>query len=266
MPKIKVNGLDLNYNEFGAENEGVPIVLVHGLGSQAKYMEALANYLVANSNSHVFTLDLPGYGYSDRRENNPDMDKSYSIESLAKDVVAWLDAMSLKKVVLLGHSMGGQIAQTIARNNADRLYKLILLCTATHLRISGFELGLSKIIPFKTVVTMTFKRAFPKDHPNDKINDMVMDSLKCTSKVAFLKGLVNMTKKHFYSLPWLQEIRIPTLVIGSELDKSFGYDMSQVIAEKISGAILYTIRNGSHEAQVLHTEEVGKAIGKFLTS
>ena len=266
MPKIQANGLEMNYNEFGKENEGTPIVLVHGLGAQAKLMEPLANYMVSNYNSHVFTVDLPGFGLSDKREDHPDTDQSYSIASFAKDMVAWLDAVSLNKVIILGHSMGGMIVQTLAKEHPERIEKLILLCSATHVRASAIELAFAKLLPLKTTAAIPVKRAFPKDYPKDKLAEAVKEVLAHVTKNAYVKCLVQMTEKYFDSTPWLPELHFPTLVIGSENDRSLGFDMAKLLSEKIPGAILYTIRAGNHEAQLLHTEEVGTAIGKFITS
>jgi pimeloyl-ACP methyl ester carboxylesterase len=266
MPKIAVNGLEMNYNEFGKENEGTPIVLVHGLGAQAKWMEPLAKNLVSNYSSHVFTIDLPGYGLSDKREDHPDTDQSYSMASYVKDVVGWLDAVNLEKVIILGHSMGGMIVQLLAKEHPERIEKLILLCSATYVRASGIELAFGKMLSLKGTLGIVLKRAYPKDYSKEKMDAAIQEAVTLTTKNAFVKCLVQMTKKNFDSTLWLSELQIPTLVIGSEADRSLGYDMAKLLSEKIPGAILYTIRNGNHEAQILHTEEVGTAIGKFITS
>lgn len=266
MPKIQANGLEMNYSEFGSENEGTPIVLIHGFTAQAKWMEPLANNLVSNHNCHVFTIDLSGFGLSDKREDHPETDQSYSMASYVKDVIAWLDAVNLEKVILLGHSMGGMIVQLLAKEHPERIEKQILLCSATYVRAKAIELALSKIISLKTAIGTVLKRAYPKDYPKDKINATIQEAAALTTKNVFLKCLTQMTKKNFDSTPWLSELHVPTLVIGSESDRSLGYDMAKILSEKIPGAILYTIRNGNHEAQILHTEEVGTAIGKFITS
>ncbi len=265
MVKIKVNGLDLDYAEFGAGNAGTPVLLQHGLGSQKKFMEPLAKILVERYKLHVHALDLPGFGLSDRREDHPaDTDQSYSAESLAKDLVSFLDAAGIKKVHLLGHSMGGMVAQLVAKNAPDRIEKLILLATAPFLKVSGLELFLAKVVPYKTLLTTAFKRSFPKDYPKDKLEEAVAESASCTSRVAYLRTMAQMTKKHFFSEPWLPKIKAPTLVIGSEGDRQLGYEASKTIQSLIPGAILYTIKGGCHEAQVLHAEDVATAIGKFL--
>jgi pimeloyl-ACP methyl ester carboxylesterase len=156
------------------------------------------------------------------------------------------------------------IAQTIAKNAPDRLEKLILLATSCYLKISGIEHALSKIVPFKTLVTMVFNRSFPKDYPKDKLEEHVADSLKCTSRVAYLNAMTQITKKHFFSEPWLSQIKVPTLVIGGDSDRQLGFEASKTLQSQIPGAILYTIKGGNHEAQVLNTEDIATAIGKFV--
>jgi 3-oxoadipate enol-lactonase len=264
MPTITVNAVELDYNEFGAENKGTPVLLQHGLGSQKKYMEPLAKLLVDKYQLHVYTLDLSGFGLSGRREDKPGTDLSYSMESHAKDIIGFLDGMKIKKIILLGHSMGGMIAQKIAEIAPDRIERLILLATAPYLKITGVELALTKVLPIKTLVGMTFKRAFPLDYPKDKLEESIAESVKCSSKIAFVSDLSQMAKKNFCSEPWLPQIKIPTLIIGSEIDRSLGYEPSKRMQSLIPGAIIYTIKGGNHEAQLLHTEEVATAIGKFL--
>jgi pimeloyl-ACP methyl ester carboxylesterase len=243
------------------------LLLQHGLGSQGKHMEPLAKLLVEKYQLHVFTLDLAGFGFSDRREDHAaETDQSYSIESHAKDMVGFLDALKIKKVNLLGHSMGGMAAQMVAKMHPDRIEKLILLASAPFLKTSGIELALAKTMPFKVVLTTVFKRAFSPEYPKDKLDEAVAESAKCTSRVAFLNTMKQMTKNQFNSEPWLSQIKIPTLVIGGDNDRQLGYEASKTIQSLIPGAIFYTIKNGSHEAQVLHTAEVATAVGKFIGS
>ncbi|NMC05608.1 MAG: alpha/beta hydrolase [Candidatus Lokiarchaeota archaeon] len=264
MPKITVNSVELDYEEFGAGNKGTPVLLQHGLGSQKKFMAPLAKLLVDKYNIHVYTLDLAGYGLSGRREDKPGADVSYSIESFARDIVGFLDGLGIKQVILLGHSMGGMAAQMVVKIAPDRVERLILLATAPCLKLSAVELAMSKVLPFKALVGMTFKRAFPPDYPKDKLDEAVNESLQRTSRVAFVSDLAQMTRKHFFSEPWLPQVKVPTLVIGSENDRSLGYEASKRLHELIPGSILYTIKGGNHEAQLLHTEEVATAIGKFV--
>jgi pimeloyl-ACP methyl ester carboxylesterase len=72
----------------------------------------------------VLALDLPGYGASGRP------DAPYTPPWFAGVVRAWMDEMGLDKVVLVGHSMGGQISMTFALNWPDRLDQMVLSAPA----------------------------------------------------------------------------------------------------------------------------------------
>jgi pimeloyl-ACP methyl ester carboxylesterase len=61
---------------------------------------------------HAFAIDLPGFGKSKAERTN------WTIEEYAHDVTAFIDAMDLKNVVIIGHSMAGEIMlQTALTNN-----------------------------------------------------------------------------------------------------------------------------------------------------
>ncbi len=264
MPKIMANGIEINYYELGESNPGTPVVLQHGFTAQAKWMLAVAELLVKNYKRHVLAPDLPGHGLSGRREANQALDQTYSIASLARDMTAWIDALKLKKVIFLGHSMGGMVAQLIAKDHPERLEKLILLCTAPHLTINPVEKMLMKVAPLPMLVKTTHARAHPKDYPKDKLAEAVKEALSLTSPVATRAGLVQMQKASFDSTPWLSQISVPTLVIGSENDRSLGFAASKILADNIPGAKLSVIQGGPHEAQVDRPDDVAKAIGSFI--
>jgi pimeloyl-ACP methyl ester carboxylesterase len=264
MPKIEANGLGINYLEFGAGNEGTPVLLVHGLGAQAKWMEPLATYLVDNYGRHVFAIDLAGFGGSDKREDHPDTDQSYSVASYVKDIVAWMDAVGLEKTIMLGHSMGGIIAQLFAKDHADRLEKLILLNADTYFSHSGMEQFLVKNMPFGAVLKTALQRSHPVDCPKETLDKDVKEAIATVNRKIYVKCFVQNLKKSIDTTPWLPSISVPTLVFGSEADRVLRFASAKLIADTIPGATLHVIKNGCHEAQLFHTQEVGQAIGEFI--
>lgn len=101
------------------------LVLIHGLGS---YMPVWSRNLAELSRHHrVVAIDLPGYGKSAKANFD------YSMKFYADVVEAVIDSLQLKHVVLVGHSMGGQIALTHALRYPGRAEKLVLVAPA------GFE-------------------------------------------------------------------------------------------------------------------------------
>jgi len=119
-----INGYHVFYLEGGPES-GVPVVLIHGLGSKAQQdWVALAPYLV-RAGYHVYAMDLLGYG---RSAKPPEL--SYSICEEAKFVESFLDANHLTSVALGGESMGGWIAATVALDRPDLVKRLMLFDSA----------------------------------------------------------------------------------------------------------------------------------------
>lgn len=102
---------------------GPPLVLVHGFGG-AK--EDFADHLDALARSHeVVTFDHRGHGASD----NTGDPGSYSLKRMAADVLALADTFGFERFRLLGHSMGGMVAQHVVMEAPDRVEALVLMDT-----------------------------------------------------------------------------------------------------------------------------------------
>jgi pimeloyl-ACP methyl ester carboxylesterase len=120
---VSVDGVEVAFSDVGV---GEPtLLLIHGLGS---YMPVWERNLDALSAHHrVVAIDLPGYGKSEKANFD------YSMAFYARTVEGVIDALGLKRVVLVGHSMGGQIALTHALRYPGRAERLVLVDPA------GFE-------------------------------------------------------------------------------------------------------------------------------
>jgi aminoacrylate hydrolase len=115
-----------------SEGNGPPLLLVSGLGGSAGFWEGNATTLARSF--RVIRFDQRGIGASTRGE------APCTIDQLALDCLALLDAAEVERAVLLGHSTGGCIGQSLARQAAHRLDGLIL--SATWLRPSRYMTGL----------------------------------------------------------------------------------------------------------------------------
>ena len=120
---LDVGGVEVAFSDVGV---GEPaLVLIHGLGS---YMPVWERNLDALSARHrVVAIDLPGYGKSSKENYE------YSMAFYARVVEGVIEKLGLSRVVLVGHSMGGQIALTHALKYPGRAERLVLVDPA------GFE-------------------------------------------------------------------------------------------------------------------------------
>ena len=94
-----------------------PLVLLHGLGSQASTWDTVAAEFAKQF--RVLAIDQRGHGDSDRPGE-------YSFELMRDDVLGVLDQLGLDRINLLGHSMGGTVAYLIAEKEPGRIGRLIL--------------------------------------------------------------------------------------------------------------------------------------------
>jgi pimeloyl-ACP methyl ester carboxylesterase len=99
---------------------GLPVVLVHSTaGNSAHWSHQLAHL---RPTRRAVALDLRGHGRSDPPSNG-----DYSINAMAADVHAVVEALSIPRFVLVGHSLGGGVALTYAGAHPDQIAGLLLL-------------------------------------------------------------------------------------------------------------------------------------------
>ncbi len=138
FPKVNANGIDLEYDAFG-DAESPPVLLIMGLGAQMIDWREEFCSLLAQHGFWIIRFDNRDIGNSYKFEEagKPDIIKiatriaqgesvkvPYSIEDMAMDSVGLLDALSVDKAHVVGLSMGGMIAQTMAIEDPERVLTL----------------------------------------------------------------------------------------------------------------------------------------------
>lgn len=122
--KIGFNQIEIAYTEAGKGE--LTLLFIHGLGHSRQAWQK--NLPELSQSYRCIAIDLPGFGLS---SDHPE--HTYGMGFYAQVIRAFLQSMGLKKVVLAGHSMGGQIALTYALQYPGELYRLLLFSPA------GFE-------------------------------------------------------------------------------------------------------------------------------
>ncbi|MFI8455146.1 alpha/beta fold hydrolase [Kitasatospora sp. NPDC085464] len=113
---VDLPGVTLAYRESGPA-DGPPLVLLHALGERASDWDVVLPALAPGH--HVHALDLRGHGDSGRPG-------AYGLPEMRDDVLAFLDALGLARVDLVGHSMGGAVAYLLAQAAPQRVHRLVL--------------------------------------------------------------------------------------------------------------------------------------------
>ena len=103
---------------------GRPVMLVHGFTADRGEVDGVLG-LLADRGWHAVAPDLRGHGASDR----PTDAGAYSLELMAGDVLALADELGWDRFALVGHSMGGAVAQLVALDHPERLTGLVLAST-----------------------------------------------------------------------------------------------------------------------------------------
>ena len=120
------SNVDLKYIEFtdNAIDGGEPVLLLHGLLGQKRNFASLGTALASQleKKRKIFAVDLRNHG-----DNTHDWRDEMSYSHHAKDILAFLNKHEIDKAVLIGHSMGGKVSQSLALSNPERVAGLVVL-------------------------------------------------------------------------------------------------------------------------------------------
>ena len=115
---ITINDLKLHYLEWGNQNQE-KVILLHGYNNCAATWIPLARKLACYR--HAFALDLRGHGDSQWTDF-----KLYTNEYFVSDLTAFIEALSIKQLSIIGHSMGGIVALSYAAAHPEKVDRLVI--------------------------------------------------------------------------------------------------------------------------------------------
>ena len=252
MPKVKVNGINLNYEIHG---RGLPVFFLHGFSGTLNSWRSQVPVL---SRDYRFIIyDARGHGQSD---SPPELDR-YSIDIVVEDLFQFLKSLKIEKAVVGGLSMGGYESLRFYLTHPQMVAALILMDTGPGYRN-----------PARRDEWNQRQEEQAKLLETQGIEAFVARAPTYTSRELLLKqnpiGLANMARKvvaQFDSLVMenLANIKVPTLVLVGEKDTPF-LAAAEHMSKTIPGAQKAVIPNAGHAANIDNVDGFNKAVLDFL--
>ncbi len=251
MPWLNVQGQAIFYAARGSELS-VPLVFVYGAG--ASHLIWNAQLAALADTARVLAVDLPGHGRSlgaGRR----------AIKEYAQVIRELLDALALERAIVVGHSMGGAIAQTLALDVPERVRGLGLVGTGARLRVLPEFLEGLRADFFNTAQRIN-EYSFAPDADAELKQLSLEQLLKCEPQVAH-DDYAACDK--FDVMGRLGEIRAPTLVLCGAADRMTPVKYSEYLASHIAGAQLQIISGAGHNLMLEQPLAVNRALREWIT-
>lgn len=269
--ETKLNGVKTYYEKHGCpiEEHKPVLVMVHGYLSSTFSFRTLIPYL--KDDFTIYALDLPGFGKSEKSTKF-----IYSLDNYAKLVLAFLDEMNLNNVVMVGHSMGGQICLYAAKDEPGKIAKIVGLSAAGYMGKLRLWIRWASYLPF---MSFYLKHYFEKKnvmeiflevvHNRAIVNkEMINGYLAPLRKIDFYRSLLRLARHREGDLlpEALQKIQQPILLLWGTDDKIVPLDTGKKFERDLPHAILKTFENTGHLLPEEKPKEVAQYIKEFLKS
>jgi pimeloyl-ACP methyl ester carboxylesterase len=248
--KIASNGIRIHVEEQGSGD--FALVFLHYYGGSSRTWDKVIAALPKSY--RTFAMDHRGWGESDAPASG------YGLADLADDAQGVIEALELNRFVLIGHSMGGKVAQLMASRRPNGLAGLVLVAPsppqpmATTPEAREAMAGVyatRESIGAAIDQVLTAKILSPKDR-----EQVIEDSLRGAPQ-ARSASLEDITRD-------VAAIDVPTVVIAGELDRVDSVDLLKAeLLSRVPHAALHVLPGTGHLSPLESPQELGGLIGAF---
>ena len=217
---VSVLGVNMHYQDTGPSKNVIPILFLHGFGSSLQTWNSWSEAL--SSEYRVISVDLPGFGLT-----GADPSGTYTDQRSVEVLEAFLKALQIPKVVLVGNSMGGKFAWQFAARYPNQVAKLVLISPDGYAS-PGIEYGKKPDVPAiadlyryffsKTFLAMNLEPAYANPKTlNDALVNRYYDLMLAPGVRGAILARMQQTVLQD-PVPSLASIQVPTLLIWGEKD------------------------------------------------
>ena len=262
MPTALINGVDLYYETCGS---GPPLLLIAGLGSDSQ------SWLPVFGLAQRFTVIAPDNRGMGRTQPT---DVETSIEHIAADCVGLIEQLGLESVDVVGHSMGGFVAQVCAAQWPKRVRRMVLAATGlsnsarNNLLFADWaallQAGTAQDLWFRNLFYWLFSRGFFQNPT--KVEAAVKLAVEYTyppGKTAFARQVAAIANFDGHALA--SRIHAKTLVLAGKEDLLFDVDECTALARAITDAQIVALDGAAHAIHMQDPRTFTDCITRFLS-
>lgn len=275
------DGTPLFYESWGVSDGRPAIAYCDGIGCDGYAWRYLREHLAARRSVHSH---YRGHG----RTPAPADRARVRVEDLADDVAAVLDDAELPRAVIIGHSMGVQVALETYRRHRAKVAGLVLVCGApSHpLRTFRGSAALEQLLPkiqrvtsrLPSVVNQLTRWVLPTKLAYEvaSLFEIQRELVRPADFMPYLEGMSRVDIRLFLAMlaaagehdaeDLLPAVDVPVLVISGGRDGFTPPERSRVMAQVIPRANLVEIPDGSHTAPIERPDVVCEAVSHFLAT
>ena len=265
MPRTRSNGIQLYYEIHG---EGKLLVLISGIGYSLWQWHKMVPLLAKHF--QVITFDNRGVGQSDKPAG------PYSAQILAADTVGLLDALGMGKAIIMGHSMGGFVAQVTALDFPQRVEKLILCSTnfggPHHIPVTEEAMKVltdassDPLTRFQNGLIVSTAPGWAEKNPQmiqEWVEWRVANPIEPAAYQAQLAiGLALLPPEASFE-DRLSSIEVPTLILFGAHDKVVPPENAALLAEKIPNSEIVILPEAGHFFPIETPEAAAQTVVDF---
>jgi 3-oxoadipate enol-lactonase len=258
---VKTKDISVCYDGLGYGD--MPMVFIHGFPFSKSSWQPQMDFF--KSSHRVIAYDIRGFGKSTSGKEKP------SINLLADDLINFLDALEIEKVIACGLSMGGYILLN-AVNRFQKRFKAIILsdtqCIADshevkekrNETIRHIESGGQNAFAEEYVKNIFCKESLSeKKEIVNKIKEIII-STSAETVVETLSAL----KQRWETCSVLHEISVPALILCGEEDMVIPFAQSEFLHKHIANSVLHSIGKAGHLSNLEQPEEFNGHIKDFI--
>ncbi|OGT49835.1 MAG: hypothetical protein A3F17_05035 [Gammaproteobacteria bacterium RIFCSPHIGHO2_12_FULL_41_15] len=262
MSFITANQIRLYYEVSG---EGEPLILIGGLASDHLGWQVILSEL--SRYFRVITMDNRGAGQSEVPA------EPYTTQMMAEDVADLLQALNIPRAHVLGHSLGGAVAQQLAIHYPQKIHRLILchsFVKAAAVTMMAIETTV-KLMTHKVPLTLIAENNLPWLYSSSFLSDerrraVALDRMLNKPHLITFQGYKNQAAAMLThdTREYLCQITAPTLVLTGAEDILVAPEVSKAIAALLPQATLEIMANTAHVSQVEQPRAFEQIVLHFL--